>query len=70
MPLLTNEDYLRKVPNDFVLAILVSRRVRELRRGGRPLIETSLKDSVEIAFEEIRQGKIKAKLDDEAEPAL
>ena len=70
MPLLTNEDYLRKVPNDFLLTILVSRRVRELRRGGRPLIETSLKDPIEIAFEEIKQGKVKAKLDDEAEPAL
>jgi len=61
MPQLTNEEYLKKIPNDYILTILVSRRINELARGSRPLIETKLKDPIEIAFEELRLGKIEAK---------
>ena len=70
MPELTNENYLRKIPNDFVLTVLVARRVRELSRGAKPLIETTLRSPVEIAFEEIKQGRVKIKSDNEKERAL
>ncbi len=70
MPEITNEEYLKKTKNDFMLTVLVSRRVRELSRGARPLIETQLKSPVEIAFEEIKQGKVEIKSNDEEQPAL
>jgi len=69
MPQLTNEEYLKKISNDYILTILVSRRVNELARGSRPLIETKLTNPIEIAFEELRLGKIEAKAD-EGPPTL
>ena len=70
MPEITNEEYLKKTKNDFMLTVLVTRRVRELSRGARPLIETKLTSPVEIAFEEIKQGKVEIKSNDEEQPAL
>ena len=70
MPQLTNEEYLKKISNDYILTILVSRRVNELNRGSRPLIETQLKDPIEIAFEELRLGKIEVKVNEEGQSIL
>ncbi len=66
----TKEEYLKKVPNDFILTILASRRVKELRKGSRPLIDTKMKSFVEIAFEEIKEGKIDFKQEDEEKPTI
>ena len=62
---LTAEGCLAKVSNNFMLTALLSKRVRELRRGARSLIETKAKNAVEIAMEEIKQGKVEVKIEDE-----
>ena len=67
---MTNDEFLKKIPNDFMLTILLSRRVKELRRGSRPLVEIKSKNAVEIAFEEIRQGKIDLKEQDDKKPVI
>ncbi len=57
------EDYLlgaRKVIDDpYILVNVVSRRVKQLRRGARPLVESLEKLAPEdIALREIIEGKI------------
>lgn len=43
-----------------ILINIISKRVRQLLRGDRPLIETrNLKDPVKIAFKEYYLGKLK-----------
>jgi DNA-directed RNA polymerase subunit omega len=49
----------RKVPNRFLLVNLLTRRIRQLKDGARPLIQTENILSVdEIALQEIAEGKI------------
>jgi DNA-directed RNA polymerase subunit omega len=48
-----------KVGGRFKLAALIQKRMLELMQGGRPLIEnTEGRTMMQIAIEEIRQGKI------------
>ena len=48
-----------KVGGRFKLAALVQKRMVELMQGGRPLIEnTEGRTMMEVAIEEVRQGKI------------
>jgi DNA-directed RNA polymerase subunit omega len=62
---ITNEKALIKIGNSFILATLVSERVKELLQGEKPLVQTDSKNPAEIAFQEIHAGKITHKL---AEP--
>lgn len=50
----------REVINDpYILVNVVSRRVKQLRRGARPLVESLEKLAIEdIALREIYEGKI------------
>jgi DNA-directed RNA polymerase subunit omega len=62
------DDYLyaaAKVINDpYILVNVVSRRVKQLRRGSRPLVESLEKLSAEdTALREISEGKISYELD-------
>ncbi len=54
----------RQVISDpYVLVNVVSRRVKQLRRGSRPLVESLEKLSAEdIALREIAEGKISYEL--------
>jgi DNA-directed RNA polymerase subunit omega len=57
------DDYLQNaraaIPDPYVLINVVSRRVKQLRRGSRPLVESLEKLSAEdIALREIAEGKI------------
>ncbi len=57
------DDYLREaqkvIPDANVLINVVSRRVKQLRRGSRPLVESLEKlSSEDIALREIIEGKI------------
>ncbi len=68
------DDYLNQAlkvvidPN--LLVNLVSRRVKQLRRGGRPLIESLEKLSLEdMALREIFEGKITWEVPDDDVPA-
>ena len=61
------DDYLRealKVVNDpTILVNVISRRVKQLRRGNRPLVESLEKLSAEdTALREVAEGKISYEL--------
>ena len=55
----------KKVIDDpYILVNVVSRRVKQLRRGSRPLVESLEKLSAEdTALREIAEGKISYELD-------
>jgi DNA-directed RNA polymerase subunit omega len=63
------DEYLRqaaKIINDpYILVNVVSRRVKQLRRGSRPLVESLEKLSPEdVALREIIEGRISYELSD------
>ncbi len=47
-----------KIENVFELISLASKRARELVSGAPKLIQTEIEDPMQIALEEIAQGKI------------
>ena len=58
------------VPNPELLINLVSRRVRQLAQGHRPLTQTDARmDFAEIALKEITEGKVTYELIGENEVA-
>lgn len=62
------DEYLQaaaKIINDpYILVNVVSRRVKQLRRGSRPLVESLEKLSAEdTALREIAEGRISYELD-------
>lgn len=62
------DEYLQaaaKIINDpYILVNVVSRRVKQLRRGARPLVESLEKLSAEdTALREIAEGRISYELD-------
>ena len=61
------DDYLlaakAKITDPYILVNVVSRRVKQLRRGSRPLVESLEKLSAEdVALREIVEGKISFEL--------
>jgi DNA-directed RNA polymerase subunit omega len=57
------DEYLQKareiIPDPNILVNVVSRRVKQLRRGARPLVESLEKLAIEdIALREVYEGKI------------
>jgi len=53
------EAALQQIPNPELLINIVSRRVRQLAQGHRPLTQTDPKmDHADIALKEISEGKI------------
>ena len=48
---------LKKYPR-FQLIHMVTRRVNELRDGAKPLVKTKVSSVVEIALQELAEGKI------------
>jgi DNA-directed RNA polymerase subunit omega len=66
------DDYLFKarqvIDDPYILVNVVSRRVKQLRRGARPLVESLEKLSTEdIALREIFEGKISYEIAEIAE---
>ena len=56
---LKNADIVNKVGGKFKLSALIQKRMLEIMRGSRPLIEdTEGMTTMEIVVEEIRQDKI------------
>lgn len=50
---------LQRIPNPELLINVVSRRVRQLTQGHRPLTQTDAKmDHADIALKEISEGKL------------
>jgi len=54
----TVEDCLKKVPNQFELAVLGAKRAHQLIRGARPLVESDNREIV-LALREIAAGKVR-----------
>ena len=48
----------KKVGNKFALTVLLQKRCQELVRGASKLVEFESKSHIEIALEEVLQGKI------------
>lgn len=60
---LKDGEVLKKVGGRFKLSSLIQKRMLEMMEGSRPLIENSEgMTAMEIAVEEIRQGKIALEL--------
>ncbi|MCB2189033.1 MAG: DNA-directed RNA polymerase subunit omega [Deltaproteobacteria bacterium] len=57
MARVTVEDCLRRVPNRFSLVHLTAQRVRQLRDGAPPMLESKNKEVV-LALREIASGEI------------
>ncbi len=51
--------------NDFLLAMMVAKRAKELMGGAKILVETKHRKPVKIALEEIKAGKVFIKKDEE-----
>jgi DNA-directed RNA polymerase subunit omega len=59
MARVTVEDCLEKVDNRFLLVMLAAKRVKQLYKGARPLIENrAVNKNVVISLREIAAGKV------------
>lgn len=47
-----------KIGSIFELTVLLQKRCRELVRGAQKLVDTAARNPIEIALEEVLQGKI------------
>ena len=57
MARVTVEDCLLKIPNRFELAVMVSKRVKQLLRGDKPLVPAKNKHVVN-GLREVAAGKV------------
>jgi len=64
---LKDDSLVIKLGGRFKFTSLVQHRVRELMEGSRPLVERKGRSDLEVAIEEIAQGKITYSLDAEDE---
>lgn len=62
MARVTVEDCLDKVENRFLLVMLASKRVKQLYKGARPLVDTKSNRLVVSALREIAAGKVSYEL--------
>jgi DNA-directed RNA polymerase subunit omega len=58
MARVTVEDCLKKIPNQFELAVLGAKRAHQLIKGARPLVEADNREIV-LALREIAAGKVR-----------
>jgi DNA-directed RNA polymerase subunit omega len=59
---LKSEEIVEKVGGRFKLCTLIQRRVVQLMEGARPLVERHGRSDLEIAIQEIVEGKITLEL--------
>jgi DNA-directed RNA polymerase subunit omega len=52
------EKYKKQVPSIYKLVVLASKRAQELHDGAVKLVDFNSRRMIDIALEEIRQGKI------------
>jgi DNA-directed RNA polymerase subunit omega len=61
MARVTVEDCLENVDNRFLLVMLAAKRVKQLYKGARPLIDNKSENkNVVLALREIAAGKVKS----------
>lgn len=59
MARITVEDCLKHVDSRFTLVMLASKRVRQLRQGAQPLVNTRGNKDIVVALREISRGKVR-----------
>lgn len=59
-----------KVGGMFALVTLINMRIREIKRGSRPLVNESLKNVKDVVLKEIYEGKISLKTSDAGDVEL
>ena len=67
---LKEEEIVNKVGGRFKLSTLIQKRLLQLQRGSRPLVETNLKDNMKIVLQEILQDKIFLDSSGEVRPVI
>ncbi len=67
---LKGEHIVKTVGGRFKLTALIQHRMRELMDGARPLIERQGRSDLELAIEEINQGKITIELGEGLPPTM
>ncbi|OGU00469.1 MAG: DNA-directed RNA polymerase subunit omega [Geobacteraceae bacterium GWB2_52_12] len=70
MARVTVEDCLDKVENRFLLVMLASKRVKQLYKGAKPLVESKNNRLVVSALREIAAGKVSFELSKKQQRAL
>ncbi|MCU0688698.1 MAG: DNA-directed RNA polymerase subunit omega [Phycisphaerales bacterium] len=60
---LKGDEIITKVGGRFKLCALIQRRLVQLMEGARPLVDRNGRSDLEVAIEEIMQGKIEAHFD-------
>jgi DNA-directed RNA polymerase subunit omega len=70
MARVTVEDCLDKVENRFLLVMLASKRVKQLYKGAKPLVESKSNRQVVSALREIAAGKVSFELTKKQQRAL
>ncbi len=58
---------MRKVPNRFILARMVSKRVRQIREGSEYLVNSPKNEDIVVSLREIAAGKVNLDLDLDSE---
>ncbi len=58
MARITVEDCLKKVPNEYELALLAAMRTQQLLKGARPLVKSGNREVI-LALREIAAGKVR-----------
>lgn len=61
----TSEKMLEKIPNNFILVLVATERLKEIKKGARALVDTDSGNPYEILNEEIMQGKLGYRYEDE-----
>jgi DNA-directed RNA polymerase subunit omega len=56
---ITIDDCLKRIPNRFLLANMVSRRVRQIREGSEYLVSSPKNEDIVISLREVAAGRIK-----------
>ena len=59
MARITIDDCLKRVPNRFLLANMVSKRVRQIREGSEHLVSSPRNEDIVMSLREVAAGKIK-----------
>ena len=62
MARVTVEDCLEQINNRFMLVVMASKRVKQLYKGARPLIDPKNNRQVVTALREIAAGKLSAEM--------
>lgn len=60
---LKGDEIVRRVGGRFKLTALIQHRVRELMDGARPLVDRNGRTDLEVAIDEVHEGKIAMDID-------